>query len=232
MTKSVFICMSIFLFTFLPLIVTAQEQDIENLQVGIQTAGQLLADISVTHFEDADTWSSSMSIDQGIIMSMKRKGRPIEVPEIDPNDGTENEYVLGVKVAFTQRGYSRFTLIPPKPIKIPGITKAISMWVCGRSFRHRLYIHILDYKGNPMILEMGPIDFVGWKKMAIAIPATIAQHNYHSTEWRGISYNGMIIETDPAESYGVYYAYFDEIRAIIDIYSEENRDEDDMQDGW
>jgi hypothetical protein len=79
---------------------------------------------------------------------------------------------------------------------------------------------------------MGLLDFVGWKKLTIAVPSTIQQYNYHNTEWRGISFNGFSIETDPEESYGVYYVYFDEIVASSDIYSEENRDEDDMADGW
>ena len=83
-----------------------------------------------------------------------------------------------------------------------------------------------------MILDMGLLDFVGWKKVNIVVPSSIKQHNYHDTDWRGISFAGFSIATDPAESYGVYYVYFDELRAITDIYSEEFRDEDDMEDGW
>ena len=232
MTKLVFIIISFIFLSFFPLILIAQEQDIEDLQVGIETAGQLLTDIPVTHFEDADTWNYSMAIDQGVLFAMKRKGRPIDLPEIDPGDGTENKYVLGVKVAYNRRGYAKFSLAPNRPIKIPGITKALSLWVCGRSFKHRLHIHLLDYKGDEMFLDMGPIDFIGWQQMKIVVPPTIEQHNYHDSSWRGISIAGMSVYTDPEESYGVYYIYFDELRAITDIYSEEHRDEDDMEDGW
>jgi hypothetical protein len=231
MKKPVYI-LALSLILFAPLCLYAQEENLEELQIGMETAGKLLADIPVTHFEDADTWNSSMSIDQGIIISMKRRGRPLEVSDIDPNDGTENDYVLGVKVAFTQRGYSLFRMSPPRPIKVPGITKALSLWVCGRSFQHRLYAHVLDYLGNEMILDMGLLDFVGWKKVNIPVPSSIKQHNYHDSDWRGISFAGFSVETDPAEAYGVYYVYFDELRAITDIYSEEFRDEDDMEDGW
>lgn len=210
----------------------AQEQNLENLQVGITTATQLLAEVPVTHFEDADTWEANMSIDQGIAIAMRREGRPLEVPEVDPNDETNNKYVLGVKVMFNQRGYATFSIKPPKPIKIPGITKALSVWVVGRSFRHRLYAHVLDYKGREMVLDMGLLDFAGWKKISIAIPVTIEQENYHNIEWRGISFAGFTVVCDPAETYGDYYIYFDELRAVTDIYIEEHRDEDDMQDGW
>lgn len=229
--KCVITLLTFLLFVIIPLSLNAQE-DIENLQVGVETGTQLLADIPISHFEDADSWGSGMPIDQGIIFSMRRKGRPLEVPEIDPNDGTTSEYVLGVKVAYNQRGYSHFRIRPPKPIKVPGITKAITMWVCGRSFKHRLYMHVLDYKGMEMILDMGLLDFVGWKKIAIPVPISVEQDNYHNTEWRGISFAGMSVACDPGEAYGVYYVYFDELRAITDIYNEEYRDEDDMQDGW
>jgi len=217
---------------FSPLMLGAQEEDVKNLQVGIQTAGKLIADIPITHFEDADTWNAVMSVDQGIIQSMKRSGRPMGVSEIDPSDGTKNEYVLGVKVSFNQRTYAKFTITPGRPIKIPGITKAITVWVCGRSFRHRLYANILDYKGSEMFLDMGTLDFAGWKQVSVVVPSSIEQHNYHNPDWRGISLTGFTVRTDPEESYGTYYLYFDELRAITDIYSEEHRDEDDMEDGW
>jgi hypothetical protein len=220
------------LILFLPVCLFAQEENLEELQIGIETAGKLLADIPITHFEDADTWNSVMPIDQGIIVNMKRRGRPLEIPDVDPNDGTENDYVLGVRVAYTQRGYAFFMLRPSRPIKVPGITKAVTAWVCGRSFQHRLYAHVLDYEGNEMIIDMGLLDFVGWQKISIPIPASIKQHNYHDTDWRGISFAGFSVATDPADSYGVYYLYIDELRAVTDIYSEEHRDEDDMEDGW
>ena len=233
MTKITIILLTLLIAIFIPLTIFAQEQDdVDNLQVGVETGAQLLVDIPVAHFEDADTWRSNMPIDQGVIFSMRRKGRPLEVLQVDKNDGAENEYVLGVKVAFNHRGYNYFVMAPPRPVKIPGITKAISLWVCGRSYKHRLYLHLLDYKGEKRVLDMGKLDFVGWKKLSIAIPTNIEQDNFKSTEWRGISFTGMTIKTDPLESYGVFYVYFDELRAVTDIFNEEYRDEDDMTDGW
>lgn len=224
--------MSFLTLLLVPFAVCAQDESLENLQVGIETGTQLLADIPITHFEDADSWAVTMPVDMGIALSMARRGRPLEVPQTDPNDGTQSEYVLGVKVLFNQRGYSYFTLNPPRPIKIPGITKVISAWVCGRSFKHRLFVHLFDYKGAQMVLDMGPLDFVGWKKVNVVIPASIEQDNYHNTEWRGLSLAGFSVRCDPEEAYGVYYLYLDELRAITDIYNEEYRDEDDMADGW
>lgn len=231
MGRIIFIILSLFIF-IPPGIVLAQEQEIESIQIGIQTAGQLLKDISVTHFEDADTWTSGVPIDRGVVISMKRKGKPLEIPEVDASDNVKNEYVLGVKVFFNQRGYANIAIRPPKPIKIPGITKALTLWVAGRSFKHRLFVHILDITGNEMVLDMGLLDFVGWKKVTVNIPSKIQQDDYHSLEWRGLSFAGLSIQSDPMESFGVYYVYFDELRAITDMYNEERADLDDIQDEW
>lgn len=232
MNRAISYIVAVFILALVPVLVSAQEQEVEDLRVGITTSKQILADVPITHFEDADTWHSHMPVDLGIILSMRRRGKPFEMPDIDPNDENENEFVLGVKVAFNQRSHAYFSMRPPRPIKVPGITKAISVWVCGRSFKHRLYCHLIDYKGSEMIVDMGLLDFAGWKKVSIPIPATIEQEEYHWVNWRGVSFAGLSIRTDPGESYGVYYVYFDELRAITDVYQEETRDEDNMEDGW
>lgn len=234
MVKNAFITLFFFvsmIFVF-PVLLIAQDQDVDDLLIGVDTASQLLADIPIAHFEDADSWATTMSIDEGIVLSMKRRGKPLDVPDVDPNDGTKNEYALGVKVMFNKRGYANFTIRPPRPIKIPGITKALSMWVDGRNYRHTLYVHLIDYFGNEMILTMGELNHVGWKKLTVTIPTTLRQDNFHAPEWQGLSFVGMSIKTDPGESFGIYYVYFDELRAITDIYNETHRDEDAMQDGW
>jgi hypothetical protein len=34
------------------------------------------------------------------------------------------------------------------------------------------------------------------------------------------------------ETYGSYYIYFDDLRAVTDLFAENNRDVDDMADAW
>jgi hypothetical protein len=34
------------------------------------------------------------------------------------------------------------------------------------------------------------------------------------------------------EAFGSYYIYFDDLRAVTDLFAENNRDADDMTDGW
>jgi hypothetical protein len=48
----------------------------------------------------------------------------------------------------------------------------------------------------------------------------------------GLKVIGFKIETDLLESFGSYYIYFDDMRAVTDLFAEDARDEDDMVDGW
>jgi hypothetical protein len=43
---------------------------------------------------------------------------------------------------------------------------------------------------------------------------------------------GLKVETDPMDSYGTFYVYFDDLRAVTDLFGESKRDTDDMSDGW
>jgi hypothetical protein len=48
----------------------------------------------------------------------------------------------------------------------------------------------------------------------------------------GIMISGLMIKVDPSEAFGSYYVYFDDMRAVTDLFTESNRDADDMVDAW
>ena len=86
---------------------------------------------------------------------------------------------------------------------------------------------------------MGRLNYQGWKKLTVSIPPQqangnngIIQNDYHYTSNGGISVVGFKIDIDPMEAYGTYYAYFDDLRAVTDLYAENNRDPDDPKDDW
>jgi hypothetical protein len=64
------------------------------------------------------------------------------------------------------------------------------------------------------------------------VPPSITQTDYHFTLKDGIKITGFKIECDPLEAMGTYYLYFDDIRAVSDLFGEARRDTDDMTDGW
>jgi hypothetical protein len=209
--------------------------------LGIDAAQQLLKEVSVDKFEHDGYWRSTMSSDTGYITSRLFTGGPSGKEPIPDEEGFDipDNNVLGARVDFLHRGYTDFTLYPVRPIPIEGITKTISVWVAGRNYNHELKILIQDFFGRPFELYMGRLNFQGWKRLTVAIPPQaedgrngIVQRNYHYNNQLGLKVTGLKIECDPAEAFGSYYVYFDDLRAVTDLFAEDNRDPDDMLDAW
>ncbi len=215
--------------------------------MGVDSAQQKLQIVTVDKFEAAGFWSSYISADEGIIHGRQFAGGPAgkadePKPEerytgIDPM--IADQYSYGVKVEFFRRGFNEILILAQKPIPIEGITKTVSVWVAGRNFNHTLKLIVKDFFNNTFELTMGKLNFQGWKKLSVAIPPQnpdgftgIIQRNFHFTSQMGLRIVGFKIECDPMEAYGTYYVYFDDLRAVTDLFAEDYRDEDDMVDGW
>jgi hypothetical protein len=123
-------------------------------------------------------------------------------------------------------------------LPIEGITKTISMWVCGRNQNHDLYLLLEDYFGRSYELYMGNLGFSGWKKLTCVVPPSpdgehgIVQHSAYYGDRPGIRIIGFRVDCNPMLARGTYYMYIDDLRAVTDLYDMENRDEDDMLDTW
>ena len=103
---------------------------------------------------------------------------------------------------------------------------------------HTLTLLVQDYYGNNFELYMGNLGFSGWKKMSVAIPPTpdgehgIIQQSAYNGIRPGLRIVGFRVDCNPMLARGAYYLYFDDLRAITDLYDSENRDEYDMSDDW
>ncbi|MDR0402982.1 MAG: flagellar filament outer layer protein FlaA [Treponema sp.] len=210
-------------------------------QLGITEAQQKLKEISVDKFEYDGFWLSTMSADEGYTTTRLFDGGPMAKEPIPEEEGLDipDNYVLGTRVDFLRRGYNSFTIYPTRPVPIEGITKTVSLWVVGRNFNHELNLLIEDAFGRYFELYMGKLNFQGWKKMTVAIPPQaldgihgIVQRNYHYNTMMGIKIIGFRIDCDPMEAYGSYYIYFDDLRAVTDLFAEDIRDADDPSDMW
>jgi hypothetical protein len=210
-------------------------------RIGIEEAQQLLKEISVDKFEHDGFWRSNMSPDEGFSTARLFSGGPAAKQPIPDEEGMDipDKYVLGARIDFLRRGYNSFTIYPLRPIPIEGITKTISLWIVGRNFNHELRILIQDFFGRDYELYVGKLNFQGWKKLTVAIPpqaedglSGVVQRSYHYNNQLGIKVTGFRIDCDPMESYGSYYIYFDDLRAVTDLFAEDNRDADDMSDAW
>ena len=204
--------------------------------IGKDQAQQLLKEVSIDKFEDAAFWETAMPLDMGVVTAKRLAGSPAGKQPV-PDEASlgikeEDKYVLGVKVSFFHRGDSFFAIHPATPLAVEGIVKTISVWAVGRNFNHTLKVIFEDYAGQQKSLIMGTLNFVGWKKLTVAIPPNISQSEFHYAYRTGIKITGFEVDTDPLDSYGVYYLYLDDLRAVTDLFGESKRDVDDMSDGW
>ena len=210
-------------------------------RLGIDAAQQNLKEVSVDKFEREGYWISSMSSDEGYVTSRLFAGGPLGKEPVPDEEGMDipDRNVLGARIDFIRRGFTSFTVNPLRPIPIEGITKTVSVWVVGRNYNHELVLLIEDFFGRPFEIYMGKLNFQGWKKLTVAIPPQaddgfngIVQRNYHYNNMMGIKITGLRVDVDPWEAYGSYYIYFDDLRAVTDLFAENNRDPDDMVDSW
>jgi len=217
-------------------LLVAQETEPEPDELGIDTAQQNLQEISISRFEDPGFWLSSIPADRGLIMHRRVAGAPAgkePIPaEVEAGIEPTDENVIGVKTNFYRRGAVTVSLIPNRPLAVPGIVKTLSVWVVGRNFNHQLNVVIEDYFGNVNILPLGRLNFSGWKQLTVAIPPTVDQRNPHYNIQTGIRILGFTIEAAIDEAYGTFYVYFDDLRAVTDLFAEQSRDRDDMVDNW
>ena len=210
-------------------------------RLGIDAAQQFLKEVSVDKFEREGFWRSTMSTDTGFTTTRLFIGGPAGKTPIPDEEGMNipDIHVLGTRVDFLRRGFTHFTVYPIRPIPIEGITKSVSVWVVGRNFNHTLVLLIEDFFGRQFELTMGRLNFQGWRRMTVAIPpqaedgfSGIVQRNFHYNHYMGIRILGFRVDVDPWAAVGSYYIYFDDLRAITDLFAEDNRDADDMPDGW
>jgi hypothetical protein len=130
----------------------------------------------------------------------------------------ENNYVLGVRAAFTRKGYNRVWLYPEEEIVIPGHAKKIDMWVWGANYYYNLEAHLRDYRGIVHIVPLGSLHFMGWKNLSADIPRYIPQHIRYLPMEKPLTLVRLAIWTEPIERVDDYFIYFDQLKVLTDVY--------------
>ena len=221
--------------------VFAQNSDLSEPDptvIGNDSAKQALREISIDKFEIEGSWNAHISPDFGVISSRLFDGSPAMKEPLKGEEEAEDSKVLGVKVEFFRRGVNSFFVRSARPIPIEGVTKTVSVWVAGRNMDHEMYLLVQDYFGNNFELYMGSLGLKKKKKMTVAVPPTpdgehgIIQQSAYNGVKPGLRILGFRIDCNPMLARGQYYIYFDDLRAVTDLYDLANRDEDDINDGW
>jgi hypothetical protein len=200
-------------------------------------AYQRLQEISVSKMEDPVFWFPQVSSDYGLVTIRSFPGSPAGKQPIEGEDeanaGGADEKVLGLRLNFFRRGMQDMVVKAVRPMPVEGIVKAVSVWVAGRNAPHTLYLQLRDYNGNLRELKMGTLDYTGWKQMSVAIPSSIKQQDDFYDDRAGLSIEGFRIAFNLPDTGGTYFIYFDDLRALTDLYPVTvGRDPDNPEDNW
>jgi hypothetical protein len=223
----------------------AQTQDLtqetDPTRVGNETSEQTISEVSVDLFDREGAWSAKMPSDEGFITSTTIDGGPdgkTPLPQVDGAPTPEDTKILAVKVEFYRRGMNTFFMVPQRPLPIEGTVKQVTLWVAGRNQPHTLTLLVQDYFGHNFELPFGKLDYLGWRKQSVIIPASpdghrgIVQSDAYGADRPGLRITGLKVTCDPEYTRGTYYIYLDDMRAVTDLYLSRNRDTDDPNDAW
>jgi len=133
---------------------------------------------------------------------------------------SENKYVLGIRSAFTRKGYNRVWIYPEEEIVLPGHVKKLDIWVWGANYYYNLEVHIRDYTGIVHKLSLGSLHFIGWRNLGVEIPKQIPQYMRYLPMEKPLSLVRFVIWTDPTERVDDYICYLDHLKVLTDMYKQ------------
>jgi hypothetical protein len=180
-------------------------------------------------FEASEDWRAVPTCPLGETKIRKIPGKPrplgedgnvIAYPDTITDDNGithENQYVLGVKTYFLDRGFDRVEVFPPNEYIVRGKAKEMKVWALGRKFRHTLFVKLRDYKGRIHKIKVGRLDFWGWKELSVIIPGWLPQSASYAMLDKNLHFVSFFVESDIYEVPGTFYFYLDNFRVVTDL---------------
>jgi len=98
----------------------------------------------------------------------------VAVEREDPHSG-EQAWRLHVPrgstlTLVTQHGTGFASGGEKPPLPLPGTPERVGLWVRGAGSGHRLWVRLVDAKGKAADLELGRVDFTGWRLLGAPVP--------------------------------------------------------------
>ncbi|MFP4330069.1 MAG: flagellar filament outer layer protein FlaA [Spirochaetaceae bacterium] len=137
---------------------------------------------------------------------------------------------MGIEAAFDRRGYNFLEITPvaedeegnivPDGIEIPGRVQNMDMWVWGSNHDYYVEVQLRDYRGIVHTIDLGDINYRGWRNLRVGIPNHIPQGVRYVPQYQGLELVKIVLWTRPAEKVDGFFVYFDEIKVTTDVFED------------
>ncbi|GAB1483822.1 flagellar filament outer layer protein FlaA [Treponema sp.] len=154
---------------------------------------------------------------------------------------------LGIWGRFDRKGYNWIDVFPlakdaasdSPAVEIPimGRARMLDLWVWGSNFNYYMEAYVRDYKGVVHAIDMGDLNFEGWKNLRINIPESIPQSRRTLPRRQGLTLVKFRIWTRPAERVDDFQIYLDQLKVLTDTFEslfdgDELADPERVQELW
>ena len=152
-----------------------------------------------------------------------------------------NKSCLGVRFQFVYPGDNNLIIAPPDDrkvrrymqliddktgepkfydvpgVELPGIVKAVSLWVLGRGEDYTLEAWIEDGRGDTHIFKFGNLNFVGWRPLTVTIPGNVIQENDTYPQTKGLVLKKFVVRSTPKTKANKTVLAFDSVKVLTDM---------------
>jgi hypothetical protein len=149
---------------------------------------------------------------------------------------------MAIHGKFNRKAYNYLEIVPvdpskkgadglpePKPIPIPGRVQLIDLWVWGSSYNYWLDIHLQDYRGVDHVLQLGSLQYAGWRNLSVTVPGSIPQASPYIPRFRGLVITKLVLWTRPDAPVDGFYVFLDDLKVLTDLF-ETRFDGDELAD--
>jgi hypothetical protein len=130
---------------------------------------------------------------------------------------------LGIWGRFDRRGYNWVDIYPTSDdnaaeIPLRGRVQYLDAWFWGSNLDYYVEAYLRDYRGVVHVLNMGHLNYQGWKNLRVKIPTIIPQSKVVLPRLEPLNFIKFRVWTVPTQPVNNFYLYIDQFKVLSDTF--------------
>ncbi|CEM62524.1 hypothetical protein DWQ65_01360 [Treponema phagedenis] len=180
----------------------------------------------VDTFDTTEEWTweavGSKFVTEGYPVLKFFDGMPHAVRVMQSDPDAEYRF-MGVQFKFNRQGDNWVDIVPMKDgknyeIPLKGIVNRFDLWVWGAGYLYSMEMLVRDCNGRVHVLPLGPLNYQGWKNLAVKVPTNIPQASKYLSNVKYMSFVAFRIRTSPMERVDDFYIFIDQFKALTNVF--------------